>query len=225
MDYEGLLELVKQRRSFRRFKPEPVPDEYIVKIIEVARWAPSGANSQPWEFIVIKKDELKWSIEQLIEEQAVLTRKMDMAGRPDRAAAGAGAVSLDAPVLIMLCGDPRTIEKFPIYTQYQRGRQVFESSLATAFIYMHLAAASLGLGSRWISATRNFYVQHLTKVILGIPKELEIYDTMALGYPASAPAPRFVRAREEMVHYDYYDQTRLTADGDVQKVLATIRGR
>ena len=46
MDYANLLELVKKRRSIRSFKPEPIPDEYVDKIIEVARWAPSAANSQ-----------------------------------------------------------------------------------------------------------------------------------------------------------------------------------
>ena len=55
MDYESLLELIKKRRSIRGFKPDPIPDKYVDKIIEAARWAPSGANSQPWEFIVIKK--------------------------------------------------------------------------------------------------------------------------------------------------------------------------
>jgi len=57
MDYDGFLELVKKRRSIRLFKPDAVPDEYIDKIIEAARWAPSGANVQPWEFLVIKKPE------------------------------------------------------------------------------------------------------------------------------------------------------------------------
>ena len=44
MDYESFLELVKKRRSIRRFKPDPVPNEYVGKIIEAARWAPSGFN-------------------------------------------------------------------------------------------------------------------------------------------------------------------------------------
>ena len=47
MNYDSLLELVKKRRSIRRFKPDPIPDENIEKIIEVARWAPSGFNMQP----------------------------------------------------------------------------------------------------------------------------------------------------------------------------------
>ena len=54
MEYASLLSLVQQRRSIHRFKPDPIPDEYIEKILEVARWAPSGLNMQPWEFIVVK---------------------------------------------------------------------------------------------------------------------------------------------------------------------------
>jgi nitroreductase len=45
MDYDGLLELFKKRRSIRKFKPASISDEYVDKIIEAARWAPSGANS------------------------------------------------------------------------------------------------------------------------------------------------------------------------------------
>ena len=47
MDYDGLLELVKKRRSVRHFKPDPIPDEYVEKILELARWAPSALNAQP----------------------------------------------------------------------------------------------------------------------------------------------------------------------------------
>ena len=55
MDYNSLLELVQKRRSTRVFKPTLIPDEYVNKIIEVARWAPSGFNMQPWDFLVVKK--------------------------------------------------------------------------------------------------------------------------------------------------------------------------
>jgi nitroreductase len=66
MDYESFLELVKNRRSIHRVKSDPVPDEYINKIIEAARWAPSGFNLQPWEFVVIKDQKLKEGIVQII---------------------------------------------------------------------------------------------------------------------------------------------------------------
>ena len=54
MSYADLLSMVKRRRSCRRFLPDPVSDELVQEIIEVAPWAPSGANSQPWDFIVAK---------------------------------------------------------------------------------------------------------------------------------------------------------------------------
>jgi len=53
MQIDEFLDLARKRRSIRRLKPEPVPDEYVNKILEAARWAMSGANAQPWEFIVI----------------------------------------------------------------------------------------------------------------------------------------------------------------------------
>ena len=51
--YDTLLKLVKTRMSVRKFRSDPIPEDTIDKILEVARWAMSGANSQPWEFIVV----------------------------------------------------------------------------------------------------------------------------------------------------------------------------
>ena len=68
MSYEDLLQLVKQRRSVRSFKADPIPDEHISRIIEIARWAPSGFNLQPWEFIVIKDQKTKDSIVNIVSE-------------------------------------------------------------------------------------------------------------------------------------------------------------
>ena len=57
MDYETFLQLVKTRRSYRKIKPDLIPDEYIDKLLDVVRWAPSGGNMQPWEVIVVKAEE------------------------------------------------------------------------------------------------------------------------------------------------------------------------
>ena len=59
MQYDDFLSLAKQRRTIRRFKPDPIPDEYVDKIIEAARWAPSGLNQQPWEFVVVRTRRLE----------------------------------------------------------------------------------------------------------------------------------------------------------------------
>ena len=60
MDYDSLLELVQKRRSIRRFRSDPIPDEYVDKVLEAARWAPSGSNMQPWVFVAVReKDNIR----------------------------------------------------------------------------------------------------------------------------------------------------------------------
>jgi len=54
---EGLLELIRERRSVRKFKPQKVPIQEIEKLLEAARWAPSGGNSQPWRFVIVTGEE------------------------------------------------------------------------------------------------------------------------------------------------------------------------
>jgi nitroreductase len=56
---EELLNFLISRRSIRKFRPDPVPDELILKVLDVARYAPSARNSQPWVFIVVKDPEVK----------------------------------------------------------------------------------------------------------------------------------------------------------------------
>ena len=60
-----IFELIKTRRSIRKFTEEPVSDEIIDRIIEAGTWAPSGLNNQPWKFAVIRDKELKANIAKL----------------------------------------------------------------------------------------------------------------------------------------------------------------
>ena len=57
-----IFEIIKTRRSIRKFTEEPVPDEVIDRIIEAGIWAPSGLNNQPWKFAIIRDNELKTKI-------------------------------------------------------------------------------------------------------------------------------------------------------------------
>ena len=57
--YELLYDIIRRRSSIRKLKPNPIPEEYINKILEGGRWAMSGANSQPWEYIVVKDPKVK----------------------------------------------------------------------------------------------------------------------------------------------------------------------
>ncbi|GAH33777.1 unnamed protein product [marine sediment metagenome] len=121
-----------------------------------------------------------------------------------------------------MCGDTRTKNAYPLYVTLQKGRETFISSLASAFLYMTLAVTTLGLGGQWVSTIASPYVQSLTKDLLGIPKELEIYDMLAVGYPDMEPKPRLMRAQEEIVHYNGYDKTKYRTDQDIKEYIASL---
>ena len=211
MDYESLLALAKARRTIRKFKPDPVPDEDIDKIIEMARWAPSGFNTQPWEFIVIRDKGLKDNLVKLSAEYRErygqrLEATRDPWLKPLKLPAGCEPMDFDgAPVFIMLCGDtraklglPMTVRNDPVECQ-----AIFTASLAGAFLYMHLAATSLGLATNWVSALKATLVHRMVKQAVGLPQEFEVYDMMAVGYPAVRPRKKLMRDKAGMVHYDH----------------------
>jgi nitroreductase len=228
MDYESFLKLVKTRRSVRSFKPDPVPGGQVERIIEAARFAPSGANSQPWEFVVVKDKETKDKIVALVFEQAEPGRKVEVARDEDLRFPGTQGPLREpgyknAPVFILLCGDPRTKEAYPLFTALTRGDSHFISGLASAFLYMTLAATALGLGSQWVSATGGPLVKPLLKQLLDIPHGLEIYDMLVIGYPASQANERFIRERAEMIHYDRFDKTRYRSDKQMRDYIVRLR--
>ena len=233
MNYDDLLELVKSRRSIRRLMPDPLPDEIVDQIIEAARWAPSGFNTQPWEFIVVKNQELKDRIfricragrEQNAEMEA--TRE-EWQGKRPKFKSRPGEVIDDfnrAPVFIILCGDTRTRQGMPMGRRFDpyRWDSVFLSSLASAFFAMHLAATSLGIGSRWISSVSTPYGRCLLRDLLKIPEELEIYEMMVLGYPAVKARPKLMRDRAEMVHHEEISEGGLRTDAEVKDFLRKTR--
>jgi len=83
-----------------------------------------------------------------------------------------------------------------------RVTSIFTSSMASAFLLMHLAATSLGLSSKWYSASARPPSDQSIKSILGVPEKLRLYDMMVLGYPVAPPAPKKVRDLKAILHYD-----------------------
>jgi hypothetical protein len=79
---------------------------------------------------------------------------------------------------------------------------IYNSSLASTFLYLHLAAASLGLASQWYSAASRPEPEREIRRIIGFPDSISIYDMMVLGYPAAPPNPKELRSLAEMIHYD-----------------------
>jgi nitroreductase len=201
MEYENVLELVKRRRSVRRFKPDPVPDEYFDKIIEVARQAPSGFNTQPWEFVIVTDSVLRRKIVDIFPPQNDLRAPKDFRS---------------APAYIIQLGDPRTKAGLPdfIAANEAMSEPIFISSLANSFLYMILAATSLGLTCQWVSVVSEPHIQAGLKKLVGIPDVYRIYDMLALGYSAAEPRAKFLRDKDKTVHYNYCAKDEFRTDED-----------
>jgi len=189
INFSSLLTLVKSRRSIRQFVPEPIPDEYIEKILEAARWAPSCKNSQPWEFVVIKKKEIRTKIVESMDKDYERQGKQAPSG-PSQ-----------AQLFILVCSD---VNNKPPASLGRRSDSMFYSSLGNAILYMALAATTLGLGAQWVSAIAQPDVESDVKGLLTLPDTWEIFDMLALGFPNGKPKPRSVREMAGMVHFDKY---------------------
>ncbi len=120
---DALLDLLRGRRSIRRYRPEPVPEEMLRQVLEAGRWAPSASNRQPWAFIVVRDPEIRHRVAQNAAYYFVRWAHVE-----------------DAPLLIVLCGDARNA----IY------RQFLHEDVALAGCQMMLQAAALGLGTCWV---------------------------------------------------------------------------
>lgn len=230
MDYETLLEIIKNTRSIRRFKPDPIPDEYIDKILEAARWAPSGFNQQPWEFVVVRDAGLRKKIADSFKTYWAQSREMETTRETWQQVWNPEAVGTDAdysvaPVYIILFGDTRCKDGLPMGVRFDSHRRetIFISSLANAFLYMHMAACTLGLASQWLSTVSTPYVHCMIKEWLRIPQSLEVYDMMAFGYPAVRPRPKLLRDKDRMVHYDRLKEGEIRTDEEVRDFIRRAR--
>jgi len=229
---EALLDMVRDRRSMRRFRPDEVPQESILKALEVARWAMSGANAQPWEFVVVRDKELRMEITmswlELLREIMTIeqTRIPELRLKPLRDGRDFTPPWKDAPVLIVVLGDKRTYQATVMSASFLNiecsSDAIYHKNMANATQLLHLAISAQKLGSMWISAAPIW--GNRIKKLLNIPDILDVHSVAAVGYPAYEPEPPYRRTLEEIVHHDGYDQKKYRSAADIQKFLYSLRG-
>jgi nitroreductase len=199
MSYEAFIEIAKKRRSIRKFKPDPVTDDEINKILEAGSLAPSGFNCQLWEFVVVRKPEYREAISGFIKE--VSSEKGPAQPPPPSGVTGFAT----APAFILLYGDPRVRNYAPPHVRKEDTYWEFivSASLACAFEHMALAATSLGLGSMWVSIFHRFKsVDEKTRELLNIPDYLELFEMMAVGHPDIKVPPKRLWSLSKLTHLD-----------------------
>ena len=189
-------------------------------ILECARWAPSGGNGQPWEFIIVRDQTTRHKIADIYLKQLEPKREMDLAVRGTAKMTGDGF--RHAPVHLVILGDPRVKESYPIRTKLEKADSHFITGLANATLLIHLAAASLGLASQYVSDANSPYMETLLKALLNIPEPLRIYHLVPIGYAKGnfATPPR--RELEEIIHHEQYDMNKYRDDAAVERFINTL---
>jgi len=176
-----LFEAIHARRAVRKYRPDPVPKEEIMKILDSANQAPSAMNRQQWEFVVVTGTEtireLGVSYRAIVEE---FTRNWDpspMRGSLSREEFIRFAGSYGgAPVVIVVLTDTADNDDL---------RRANLESASAAMENLLLAATALGLGTCWMTGPLND--EKALRRILAIPDDREIVAVTPLGYPEEIP--------------------------------------
>lgn len=231
---DGFLALTRTRRSIRQFKADPVDDECVTQILEAARWAMSGGNSQPWQYLVIRKKETKEKLAEIyshyreISLAIELTRLEEYRQPAFRAPEGGDAAEVSrsrftvwsgAPVVIAVLGDRRLMQASTLAARLFE-MHTFDQNLACTAYAIHLAAASLGLGAQWLSLLPP--IAEAMKTALGVPLELTLFNLNPIGYPAVAPVSHR-RELNDMVHQEHYDRAKFMSNDDIGKEILKQR--
>lgn len=173
------FDLVKNRRSVRKYKAQPVDKKDILKILDAANWAPSAMNWQPWEFIVVSGKLLKPlgnSFRSVVEKMIYESEDNETAFNEEfvKFAAHYGGAPAVIVVLTKTSSEPNE-------------KKASIESASAAMQNLILAAADLGLGTCWMTGPlRN---ERGLRDILDIPDDREIVAVTPLGYPDKIPKP------------------------------------
>lgn len=190
-------EAIERRRSIRKFREDPVPDECITALLDAARLAPSGCNAQPWRFKVVRDSGTKLRLATAAYNQSfiaqapvVLVCCADIQGYLDGTASGiqdlgqTGAID-DRIVKILLRRTSRMDTQMKIMSKEHLGsRMAFNVAIAVEHIV--LRALDFGLGTCWVRLIEEQKVRE----ILGWDDNLFIVALLPIGYPAESPPPR-----------------------------------
>jgi nitroreductase len=157
------LELVRKRRSTRKYSAKPVPRETLERCLEAARLAPSACNVQPWHFIVVDDAELKNNL-----AKAAFSGVYSM-----------NSFAKDAPVLIAVVTERSNY--IARLGGYLKGVQYSLIDIGIVCEHLVLQAEEEGVGTCWLG----WFNEGAVKKVLGLPKAKKVDIMISMGYPES----------------------------------------
>jgi 5,6-dimethylbenzimidazole synthase len=172
-----LVAAIKERRSCRAFLPDPIDEATIEQVLEAAVWAPSPANLQPWEFIVITGREVK-------EKIYATSNELKQAWFEKSGWNWVNKYSIDflkdVPAMVCVVADPK---KSGLDFFSAQGVEAYQHACAAAIQNMMLMAHSLSLGTLWFT----LFDRDVVRGILGVAAEKDPMALICIGKPAEGP--------------------------------------
>ena len=224
--YNALMDVVRARMTNRAFAPCDVPREHFEMILEAARHAPSGANAQPWHYIVVTDPVVKQTIGQCFVDEQQHRARLKM-GFPTPNYNGVRT----APGLIVIVADFRFIRAFPVLNDgsdldrlyKQNAERILLQSVAASTMSAHLAAAALGYAVWWITAIGQEDIQKKVKPLLGVPEELSIIDVMCFGPPLKPSYKRWKKRLDQILSWERFNPANFMTGAEIDEWVRTTR--
>lgn len=185
--YQNLLSLMRERRSVRRFRAEPLPAGTLERLLEAARWAPSASNRQPFRFLAIEDVASRTRMADLVRE--AVQENLEKLAEDERGPAAAYAENFvgfeNAPLVLATYFRNRNplAECLALPADWEVGAV---SSASAAIMNLLLAAHALGLGACWM--TGPLVAAPRLEAFLGVPTGWRLSAIIPVGFAAETPA-------------------------------------
>ena len=224
---EAVYRAIHSRRDVRHFRPEPIPDDALARVIQAAHHGPSVGFMQPWDFILIQDQEVRQQVRALfLQERQAASCFFEEPRRSHYLSLKLEGI-LDAPVNLCITCDPTRGE---VVLGRNAAPETDVYSTCCAVQNLWLAARSEGIGVGWVSILK---LPQLRK-ILGIPHHIIPVAYLCLGYPVSfdhRPLLETVgwRARislNQLLHFEGWEAGESASSGweGFQAALESISG-
>lgn len=226
MTGQDFQEVIRKRRSVRKFEARRSVDRTVLeRIVDCGRWAPSGANAQVVDFIVVEEPDMRDKVTEVFLRQA--DRLVDHAkGFP----AVQKSYLANTVAIIIVLGDPRWKVCFPHASseewedEYQANNEaIFLCSIGAAIQNIQLGVAAEGLTSAWLSGGGEDTTNAELSELLGYPDWMKAYGTIPVGYPAAAQNRRYRRPLDQALHWNRYQPGQYRTHAQVDFYESTLR--
>jgi len=224
---EAVHRVMRERRDIRNgFRPDPVPHEVLLRVLEAAHTAPSVGYSQPWDFVVIRSAKTRARMHELAERQRDVYAESLPKARAKQFKELKIEAILETPVNIVVTADRTRGGRHTLGRHTQPQMAPYSAALAVENLW--LAARAEGLGVGWVS----FFDEHELVVELGLPEHLDVVAYLCVGYVNEFPSePELAQAGwakkrplSWVVHEETYGRRALPGEEPHSLLQDTLRG-